>query len=74
MSPLMENEKKVNHILHLILTLLSCGFWSLMWILICVSVSLENAGIKKRNEKRYNQQVKMANYNHLQMMNNKGMN
>ena len=71
MSPLMENEKKVNHILHLLLTIISCGFWAPMWMLICLSVSLENRGISKRNLKRYKEQEKMLMYNHMQMMNSK---
>ena len=71
MSPLMENEKKVNHILHLLLTLFTCFFWAPMWMLICLSVSLENRGIKKRNLKRYKEQEKMLMYNRMQMMNSK---
>jgi len=71
MSPLMENEKKVSHVLHLLLTIISFGFWAPMWMLICLSVSLENRGISKRNLKRYKEQEKMLMYNHMQMMNSK---
>jgi len=71
MSPLMENEKKVSHILHLLLTIISCGFWSPMWMLICLSVSLENRGISKRNLKRYKEQKEMLDYNHMMLMNRK---
>ena len=69
MSPLMEQEKKVSHVLHLLLSLISCGLWLPVWMLICLSVSLENSGIRKRNEKRHNQAVKEAEYRHAQMMN-----
>lgn len=65
----MEESKKVSHVLHLLLSIISCGFWLPVWVLICLSVSLENRGIRKRNEKRYSEQVKMMQYNHMQMMN-----
>ena len=69
MSPLMEESKKVSHVLHLLLSIISFGFWLPVWVLICLSVSLENREIRKRNEKRYNKQVQMMQYNHMQMMN-----
>jgi hypothetical protein len=61
MSPLMENEKKVSHLLHLILCLITFGLWCPLWMLICLSVSLENRGIRKRNEKRYIEHVRLIN-------------
>lgn len=30
----MVDGKPINHILHLILTLVTCGFWALVWILL----------------------------------------
>ena len=65
----MEESKKVSHVLHLLLSIISFGFWLPVWVLICLSVSLENREIRKRNEKRYNKQVQMMQYNHMQMMN-----
>jgi len=70
MSPLMENEKKVNHVLHLLLSLITLGFWIPLWFIVCLSVTIENSGIKSRNKKRYDDQVKMANYRHMQIINN----
>ena len=69
MNALMEQEKKVSHVLHLLLSLISCGLWLPVWMLICLSVSLENRGIRKRNEKRHKEAVKEAEYRHAQMMN-----
>jgi hypothetical protein len=69
MSPLMEEQKKVSHVLHLLLSIISCGFWVPVWMLICLSVSLENRGIRKRNEKRYIKERDQLMYSHLQMMN-----
>ena len=69
MSPLMEEQKKVSHVLHLLLSIISCGFWVPVWMLICLSVSLENRGIRKRNEKRYIKERDHFMYNHLQMIN-----
>ena len=71
MSPLMEEQKKVSHVLHLLLSIITCGFWVPLWMLICLSVSLENRGIRKRNEKRYTKERDQFMYNHLQTMNNK---
>ena len=71
MSPLMEEQKKVSHVLHLLLSVITLGFWVPLWILICLSVSLENRGIRKRNEKRYIKERDQLMYNHLLMMNNK---
>lgn len=28
--------KPVNHILHLVLTLVTCGFWSLVWLIVWI--------------------------------------
>jgi len=47
-----EQEKKVSHLLHLVLSCLSFGFWLPIWFIVCLSVSLENRGIRKRNKKK----------------------
>jgi len=41
-------KKKTNHILHLILSVLTVGCWVLIWVLIAVSHSLENYQLEKR--------------------------
>ena len=69
MSPLMEEQKKVSHVLHLLLSIITCGFWVPVWFIICLSISLENRGIRKRNEKRYIKERDQLMYNHLQVMN-----
>lgn len=38
--------QKVNHLLHLILTIISCGFWSIVWLLMVVSSSIEVKRLK----------------------------
>ena len=65
---MIMQEKKVSHLLHLILTLISCGMWSPMWVLICLSVSLENRGIRNKNKKFYEQE-KQEQYEMLQRIN-----
>jgi len=35
-SAIVRYEKPVNHILHLILTLVSCGFWAVVWLILWV--------------------------------------
>ncbi len=32
----MTKGKKTNHVLHLILTLVTCGFWGIVWIILAV--------------------------------------
>ena len=46
-----EIEKKTNHLLHLVLSIFSFGFWAPIWLLVSVSVSLENSSIRRRNKK-----------------------
>lgn len=69
MKAMMENEKKVSHVLHLLLSLISCGLWLPVWMLICLSISMENGGIRRRNEKRHKQALDLAAYNNAQMIN-----
>ena len=35
------NEQKVSHILHLILSFITCGAWVVVWLLITLSASIE---------------------------------
>lgn len=35
-AQVLSTRKPVNHILHLILTLTTCGFWAVPWVLLCL--------------------------------------
>jgi len=48
---LLQKRQKVNHILHLILAVITGGFWLLVWIIVCISVSLENSRIERQVNK-----------------------
>lgn len=48
----------INHVLHLILTLLTCGAWSVVWI----AIAIINEGKHKQNVVAYNRA--MAEYTH----------
>ncbi|TWF94392.1 hypothetical protein [Saccharopolyspora dendranthemae] len=36
-------DKQVNHLLHLVLTLLTCGAWVIVWALLALIVGAENS-------------------------------
>jgi len=65
---MIMQEKKVSHLLHLILTLISFGMWSPIWVIVCLSVSLENRDIRSKNKKFYEQE-KYEQYEMLQRIN-----
>lgn len=49
---LLEMRKhKTSHILHLILTICTAGFWIFIWILCALSNAIENAKIDKQINK-----------------------
>lgn len=50
---LNSQRKQTSHVLHLILSLLTAGLWLVMWILVALSNSLENAKIDRRIRKLY---------------------
>ena len=39
---MLKPGTKVNHVLHLILTLLTIGFWSIVWIILAVTHKREH--------------------------------
>jgi len=39
---------KVNHILHLLLSIFTAGIWIIVWILISISVASEKSSYKKQ--------------------------
>ena len=48
----LESKKKTtNHILHLLLSLVSVGFWLPLWLLVVVSNSWENSSIDNKIKK-----------------------
>lgn len=47
---LLSKKKKTNHILHLILSIITGGIWIIIWIIVTISNSSENTGIDKKIE------------------------
>jgi len=47
MFMLLSNKKKTGHVLHLILSIISCGIWLPIWLLVVLSNSLENSKIDR---------------------------
>jgi len=41
-------DKKVNHILHLLFSILTMGFWVIVWVLIALSVSSERSALEAK--------------------------
>ena len=54
-------DAKVNHILHLILSIITAGIWIIVWILIAVSVSMEKSGYNRDLKKLYADKNKAKN-------------
>lgn len=48
---LLSQKKKTSHVLHLILTLLTLGFWIPVWIIVTISNSWENSSIDRKVDK-----------------------
>lgn len=44
-------EQKVSHLLHLILSLCTFGFWVVIWLIITVSASVERNRLKRKIKK-----------------------
>ena len=44
----LSNKKSTSHVLHLILSIISCGLWLPIWLLVVISNSLENSKIDRR--------------------------
>ena len=45
---LLSQKKRTSHVLHLILSILSVGFWIPVWLLVALSNSIENARIDRK--------------------------
>jgi len=45
--------QKVNHILHLILSVLTAGIWLIVWLLVIISVSLERKRLENKLKELY---------------------
>lgn len=48
---LMSSKKKTSHVVHLILCLLTMGFWLPVWVLVGVSNSLHNSSVDRQLNK-----------------------
>ena len=48
---LLNKKKKTNHILHLLLSIITAGIWIIIWILVAISNSSENAKIDRQIRK-----------------------
>ena len=46
-------DKKVNHILHFLLSIVTAGIWIIVWILITLSVGSEKNALKKKLKELY---------------------
>ena len=44
---LLSKKKKTSHVLHLILSLITFGFWVPVWIIVTLSNSIENRRIDR---------------------------
>ena len=53
-------NQKVNHILHLILSLVTAGFWLIIWLLISLSSSIEIRRLNRKLEDLYKLQQQQA--------------
>jgi|GEM_PF-1700478 len=47
-SVMLSKKKKTSHLLHLFLTVITAGIWSIMWILVAVSNASENSRIDRK--------------------------
>ena len=43
----LSNKKSTSHVLHLILSIISCRIWLPIWLLVVLSNSLENSKIDR---------------------------
>jgi len=46
-------EQKVNHILHLLLSIITAGFWIIAWILVVINVSSKKSSLQKKLKELY---------------------
>lgn len=45
---LLSKKKKTSHVLHLILSLITVGFWVPVWIIVCISNAIENYKVDRQ--------------------------
>lgn len=43
--PIRPEIRRCNHILHLLLTLITFGVWAIVWILVAINRHVENRGV-----------------------------
>ena len=45
---LLSKKKSTSHVLHLILSIVTVGFWIPVWVIVALSNSIENARIDRK--------------------------
>lgn len=45
---LLSKKKSTSHVLHLILSIVTVGFWVPVWVIVALSNSIENARIDRK--------------------------
>ncbi len=45
---LLSKKKKTSHVLHLLMSIITVGLWIIIWILVAISNSNENAKIDRK--------------------------
>lgn len=45
---LLSKKKSTSHVLHLILSIVTAGFWIPVWVIVALSNSIENARIDRK--------------------------
>ena len=48
---LLSKKKKTSHVLHLLLSIITVGIWIIIWVLVTISNSSENAKIDRQIKK-----------------------
>lgn len=68
------DKARVNHILHLILSLLTFGIWIIVWVLQAISVASERSAIRDKLKELYqirDEKIKKEAHNTVSTENNK---
>ena len=47
---MLSQKKKTSHVLHLLLSIVTAGLWAIVWIIVALSNSMENARIDRKIE------------------------
>lgn len=48
---MLSRKKRTSHLLHLFLSVITLGFWTVIWLLVGINNAIENARIDRRIEK-----------------------